>query len=81
MLVIETPPQMVYNETGQLVEVIWSADDYRAYLQAVATEIDWEKLPSYLQDAIDGLLVDDVRAEKGDALDLEAVLNGEVDVS
>ena len=79
MLVIETPPKLVYNEIGQLVEVIWSAEDYRAYLQAVAAEMDWERLPAYLQDAIDRLLVDEVRGQKADALDLEAVLNGDVD--
>ncbi len=80
MLVIETPPKMVYNNTGQLVEVIWSAADYRAYLQAIAAEVDWELLPPYVQDAIDNLLIDDVRHEQEEVFDLEAVLNGDVNV-
>jgi len=44
--------------------------DYLAYLRALAAETDWEILPSHLQDAIDQMLVDEVRSEKELALDL-----------
>jgi hypothetical protein len=40
----------------------------------VADEADWETLPAHLQDAIDRLLIDDVRTEKETAVDLSAVL-------
>ncbi len=76
MLVISNPPKLVYDESGHLIEVILSANDYRAYLQTVVAESDWESLPVYLQDAIDQMLIDEVRAEKASAVDFDAILHG-----
>jgi len=68
---MEKPPKLVYAESGQLVEVILSAQDYVAYLRTLAAHADWEALPQHLQDALDRLLIDDVRGEKDYAVDLE----------
>jgi hypothetical protein len=76
MLLMSNPPKLVYDETGQLIEVILSASDYRAYLQTVAAESDWESLPAYLQDAIDLMLIDEVRAEKPAVIDFDTVVSG-----
>ncbi len=78
MVLITNPPKMVYDDSGQLVEVILSADDYRAYLRDLASESDWEALPEFLQDAIDRMLIDEVRHEKELAVDLEDVLADEL---
>jgi len=74
MVVIENPPKMVYDDAGHLVEVILSAEDYLAYLRTVAAEADWAALPTYLQDAVDRMLIDEVRAEKVAVFDLDVVL-------
>ena len=74
MILIEHPPKMVYDDAGRLIEVILSAEDFRAYLRSLLNEADWETLPKYLQDAIDLLLIDEVRHEKETARDLKAVL-------
>lgn len=74
MVFIKRPPKLVYDDSGRLVEVIVAADDFVAYLRALLAEEDWENLPEHLQDAVDRLLIDEVRAEKDAALDLEAVL-------
>jgi hypothetical protein len=47
-----------------------------ADLRSLAAEEEWETLPEHLQDAIDRLLIDEVRFEKETALDLETVLGG-----
>ncbi len=73
---IQAPPKMVYDNGGDLVEVILSADDFRTYLRTLNTEADWESLPRHLQDAVDRLLIDEVRGEKDQALALDAVLAG-----
>lgn len=73
MLVISSPPKMVYDDAGHLIEVILSADDYRKYLRAVASEADWETLPSYIQDAIDQMLIDEARKEKAFAVDFDSL--------
>lgn len=78
MIGITTPPKMVYDEMGQLVEVILNAKDFKAYLRSISSEADWETLPSYLQDVIDQLLIDEVRSEKDGAFDLDAVLSNDV---
>ncbi len=77
MLLLSNPPKLVYDETGHLIEVILSAKDYRVYLQTVATESDWASLPDYIQDAIDQLLIDEVRHEKSTVVDFEAVVSGQ----
>ena len=74
MVLIQAPPKMVYDGRGKLVEVIVRADDYIAYLKALVAETDWDTLPEHLQDAIDRMLIDEVRSEKGDAVELEPVL-------
>ncbi|VAW40535.1 hypothetical protein MNBD_CHLOROFLEXI01-2349 [hydrothermal vent metagenome] len=73
MVLMESPPKLVYDDSGHLVEVILLAEDYMAYLRNLAAEADWETLPPHLQDAIDRLLIDDVRSEKEDAIDLETL--------
>ena len=74
MILLQHPFKMVYDETDNLVEVILSADDFLAYLRSVMAESDWETLPVSLQDAIDRMLIDEVRAEREAALDLDVVL-------
>ena len=44
-------------------------EDYLAYLRGVAAEEDWESLPSHLQDAIDRMLIDEVRSAKEETVD------------
>ncbi len=72
-----TSPKMVYDETGQLIEVILSAKDYIRYLRSLAEGRDWESLPHHIQDAIDQSLIDEVRLEKETAVSLESVLAGQ----
>lgn len=69
------PPKMVYDDTGQLVEVILSAKEYGHYLRFLMKEADWEMLPAHFQDAIDRLLIDEVRQEKDTAVSLESILS------
>jgi hypothetical protein len=76
MVLIQAPPKLVYDGRGKLVEVIVQADDYIAYVKALAKEADWESLPEHLQDAVDRLLVDEVRSEKNDTVDLDVMLAG-----
>lgn len=71
MALIQASPKMVYDSSGELIEVILTAADFRTYLQTLASSADWELLPPYLQDAVDQLLIDEVRAEEGEAVDLE----------
>ncbi|MEW5988528.1 MAG: hypothetical protein AB1791_18015 [Chloroflexota bacterium] len=75
-VLIQHPPKMVYDNDGRLIEVILAAEDFRAYLRSLAGQTDWAKLPTYLQDAIDRMLIDEVRHEKEAAFDLEVVLSG-----
>jgi hypothetical protein len=77
MVLMTNPPKLVYDESGRLIEVILTAGDYLAYLRSLADEMDWESLPAHLQDAIDRMLIDDVRNEKETAVDLDAVLTDE----
>lgn len=76
MVLIQSPPKLVYDGRGKLIEVIVQADDYISYLRALDAEADWDSLPEHLQDAIDRMLIDEVRAEKSDAVELDAVLAG-----
>ena len=64
MVLMTNPPKLVYDESGRLIEVILTAGDYLAYLRSIVDEMDWESLPVHLQDAIDRMLIDDVRNEK-----------------
>lgn len=45
------------------MEVILSLEDYKAFLRVLATHMDWETLPPYLQDSIDRLLIEEAKAE------------------
>jgi len=74
MMMIEHPPKMVYNESGELVEVILSAADFRSYLLSLLGEKDWANLLKHLQDAVDLLLIDEVRRQKEAARPLDKVL-------
>ena len=74
MVLMTNPPKLVYDESGRLIEVILTAGDYLAYLRSIVDEMDWESLPVHLQDAIDRMLIDDVRNEKDTAVDLGTIL-------
>ncbi|MDX1416849.1 MAG: hypothetical protein R3293_21785 [Candidatus Promineifilaceae bacterium] len=74
MIIMTNPPKLVYDDQGRLIEVILSAEDYLNYLRRIAAAEDWESLPAYLQDAIDRLLIDEVRSVDEKTFDLEAVL-------
>jgi hypothetical protein len=74
MVIMANPPKLVYNDEGRLIEVILSAEDYLAYLRDVMAEEDWETLPPHLQDAIDRMLIDEVRMADEETFDLEALL-------
>jgi hypothetical protein len=76
MVIMTNPPTLVYNDEGRLIEVILSAEDYLAYLRGVAADEDWESLPPHLQDAIDRMLIDEVRTADEDTFDLEVLLAG-----
>ena len=71
---IEHPPKLVYDDSGRLVEVILTAEDFRAYLRVLLAEADWEELPPYLQDAVDQLVIEDSRPEKREARDFDGIL-------
>ena len=74
MVIMTNPPKLVYNDEGRLIEVILSAEDYLAYLRGVTADEDWESLPPHLQDAIDRMLIDEVRAADEETFDLEVLL-------
>ena len=69
-----SPPRFVQNDRGEIVEVIVSLEDYRQLLRTLAEHADWESLPPHLQDAIDHLLAEDAKAEKGPSQPLRDVL-------
>lgn len=69
------PPKLVFDEHGTFVEVILTAADFRTYLQTVLDDTPWDELPEHLQDAIDRLMIDDVRAERAQSISLEAVFD------
>ena len=73
MVIMANPPKLVYNDEGRLIEVILSAEDYLAYLRGVVAEEDWETLPSHLQDAIDRMLIDEVRTAGEETFDWETI--------
>ncbi|HFE65921.1 MAG TPA: hypothetical protein ENJ93_01550 [Chloroflexi bacterium] len=67
------PPKFVFDEADQLVEVILSVDDYLFFLRVLADKMDWESLPSHLQDAVDLMLIDEVRHEKEMAQEIGSI--------
>jgi hypothetical protein len=74
MVLMANPPKLVYDDAGRLIEVILSAKDYLSYLRSVAAEEDWESLPVHLQDAIDRMLIDEVRFADEETIDLDVLL-------
>ncbi len=72
----QASPKLVYDQHGTLIEVILAARDFRAYLRTLAEHADWQALPPNLQDAIDHLMIDEVRDEKDEAIGLEAAFDG-----
>ncbi|MFL7840068.1 MAG: hypothetical protein ACK2U0_13195 [Candidatus Promineifilaceae bacterium] len=74
MVLMLNPPKLVYDDEGRLIEVIFSAEDYLAYLRGVAAEEDWQSLPPHLQDAIDRMLIDEVRSAGEETIDLDTLL-------
>jgi hypothetical protein len=71
---IKNPPKLVYDDQGDLIEVIVTAADFKVYVQSLMATSDWELIPEHLQDAVDRLLIDEVRHEKEDAVDLQVLL-------
>lgn len=67
-------PKLVYDRQGRLVEVTLTYADYRTFLQLLAAYADWEKLPRHLQDAVDHMLAEEARAEKGESIPLRQAL-------
>ncbi len=68
------PPRMIYDESGEIVGTILAYADYQTYLRVIAKNVDWEKLPLYLQDAVDNMLADEAEAESGEARPLRELL-------
>ena len=71
MVLMANPPKLVYDDEGHLIEVILSAADYLAYLRGIAAQEDWESLPAHLQDAIDRMLIAEVRSANEETFALE----------
>jgi hypothetical protein len=74
MVLMLNPPKLVYDDEGRLIEVIFSAEDYLASLRGVAAEEDWQSLPPHLQDAIDRMLIVEVRSAEEETIDLDRLL-------
>ncbi len=51
-----------------------SKEDYYLFLRVLASHVDWEALPLYLQDDIDNMLADEALAEEGEWCSLRALL-------
>lgn len=67
-------PRWVYDDSGEIVEVILDYRDYRTLLRKLAKETDWETLPRHLQDAIDAMLMEEAEAEGGEVRPLRKLL-------
>lgn len=68
------PPRTIYDENGDIVGIILAYPDYQTFLRILAQYADWEKLPPYLQDAIDNMLADEAEAEGGEVRPLRELL-------
>ena len=73
---IEKPrfPKWVYDDSGEIIEVILGYDDFKALLQKIARETDWETLPLHLQNVVDALLMEEANEENGEARPLRDLL-------
>ena len=69
------PFRRVYDDSGELVEVIIDYRDFRLLLQKLAAETDWEVLPPHLQDLVDTLLIEEAEAETGEDRPLRDLLD------
>ncbi len=67
-------PLTIRDEADEQIGVALPISYYREMLRLIAQHTDWEALPSYLQDAIDNMLVDEAEVEDGEFISLEALL-------
>ncbi len=74
-------PKWVYDDSGEVIEVILGYDDFKTLLQKVARETDWETLPLHLQDAVDTMLMDEANEENSETRPLRDLLRETGDVS
>ena len=74
-------PKWVYDDSGEVIEVILGYDDFKTLLQKVARETDWETLPLHLQDAVDALLMEEANEEDSETRPLRDLLRETGDVS
>ncbi len=77
----DVSPKMVHNDRGETVEVLLSYDMYQAFLRILADYVDWEMLPPYLQDEVDGMLADEAKREPGESIPLRDALRATGDLS
>ena len=64
----------VYDDVGEVIEVILEYDDFKILLQKVARETDWETLPRHLQDVVDAMLMEEASGENSEILPLRDLL-------
>ncbi len=74
-------PKWVYDDSGEVIEVILGYDDFKTLLQKVARETDWETLPLHLQDAVDAMLMEEANEENSETRPLRDLLRETGDVS
>lgn len=74
-------PKWVYDDSGEVIEVILGYDDFKTLLQKVARETDWETLPLHLQDAVDAMLMDEANEENSETRPLRDLLRETGEVS
>lgn len=67
-------PKWVYDDSGEVIEVILGYDDFKTLIQKVARETDWETLPLHLQDAVDAMLMDEANEENSETQPLRDLL-------
>lgn len=68
------PPRFIHDEHDNVVGVVLSQSDYRLFLRVLAAYADWERLPPYLQDAIDNILADEALTEGSESQPLRDLL-------
>ena len=73
-------PKWVYDDSGEVIEVILGYDDFKTLLQKVARETDWETLPPHLQDAVDTMLMEEANEENSETRPLRDLLRETGDV-
>lgn len=68
-------PKWVYDDSGEIIEVILGYDDFKTLLQKLARETDWETLPPHLQDAVDTMLIEGADKEDEETRPLRDLLS------